>query len=209
MATPSLECAKWANHGAPGCIFLLYPQPAPAFPLNRPCLCYDGCQMAESITTAESSLGYKVVRYWVPVIVMLALMYWFSTDALSGENTRGIIETVLSWFGYRASPRQLTRINYFVRKGAHFTEYAILAALLFRAFRADSPLRWRLRWSVYSLGVALVWAALDELHQSFTRTRGGSVYDSLLDSSGAFFMLVGIAIVSRRSDKAVTRAAHQ
>jgi VanZ family protein len=154
--------------------------------------------MAESITTAESSLGYKIVRYWVPVIIMLVLMYWFSTDALSGENTRGIIQTVLSWFGYRVSPRQLTRINYIVRKSAHVTEYAILAALLFRAFRADSQLRWRLRWSVYSLIVVLVWAALDELHQSFTRTRGGSVYDSLLDSSGALVMLVAIALVSKR-----------
>lgn len=163
--------------------------------------------MAESITTAQSSFGHKVVRYWLPVAGMLVLMYWFSTDALSGENTRGIIESILSWFGYHASPRRLTRINYFVRKGAHFTEYAILAALLFRAFRADSPVRWRLRWSVYSLGVALVWAAIDELHQSFTRTRGGSVYDSLLDSSGALFMLIGIAIVNRGRENAIKEAA--
>ncbi|MFY9607201.1 MAG: VanZ family protein [Blastocatellia bacterium] len=165
--------------------------------------------MAESITTAQSSFAYKVVRYWLPVVAMLLLMYWFSTDALSGENTRGIIESILSWFGYHASPKQLTRINYFVRKGAHFTEYAILAALLFRAFRADSPLRWRLRWSVYSLGVALVWAALDELHQGFTRTRGGSVYDSLLDSSGALFMLIGITIVSRGREKAINEATNR
>lgn len=165
--------------------------------------------MAESIPIVESSLGYKIVRYWLPVVVMLGLMYWFSTDALSGENTRGIIETVLSWFGYRASPRQLTRFNYFVRKSAHFTEYAILAALLFRAFRADSLLRWRLRWSIYSFAVALVWAAVDELHQSFTRTRGGSVYDSLLDSSGALFMLIGIAIVSGTREKSSAAVANR
>jgi VanZ family protein len=42
------------------------------------------------------------------------------------------------------------------------------------------------------------WALLDELHQTFTRTRGGSIWDSLLDSSGALFMLIAISIVARR-----------
>ena len=155
-------------------------------------------QMAENITTAESSLGYKVARYWLPVAGMLALMYWFSTDALSGENTRGIIEAVLSWFGYHPGNRTLFKINYFVRKCAHFTEYAVLAALLFRAFRADSAYRWRLKWALYSLAVIAGWAALDEWHQSFTRTRGGSIWDSLLDSSGGLFSLLIIAVFSTK-----------
>lgn len=154
--------------------------------------------MAESITTAESSLRFKVVRYWLPVVGMLAVMYWFSTDALSGENTRGIIETVLSWFGYHPPGRTLTRINYFVRKSAHFTEYAILAALLFRAFRADSSYRWRLSWALYSLAVIVSWAALDEWHQTLTRTRGGSIWDSLLDASGGLVSLLIITLFSLR-----------
>jgi VanZ family protein len=154
--------------------------------------------MAESITTAGSSFGYKIVRYWLPVIGMLALMYWFSTDALSGENTRGMIEAVLSWFGYHPGNKTLFRINYFVRKSAHFIEYAVLAALLFRAFRADSGYRWRLKWVIYSLAIVMSWAVLDEWHQSFTRTRGGSIPDSLLDSSGGLFSLVIITLVSSR-----------
>ena len=42
------------------------------------------------------------------------------------------------------------------------------------------------------------WALLDELHQSFTKKRGGSIWDSLLDSSGALFMLIAISIVARK-----------
>lgn len=154
--------------------------------------------MADSITTAESSLGYKIVRYWLPVIGMLVLMYWFSTDALSGENTRGMIEAVLSWFGYHPRNKSLLRINYFVRKCAHFTEYAALAALLFRAFRADSAYRWRLKWAIYSLAIVMSWAVLDEWHQRFTHTRSGSLPDSLLDSSGGLFSLVIITLFSLR-----------
>jgi VanZ family protein len=115
---------------------------------------------------------------------------------LSGENTRGIIEAVLSWFGYHPGKRVLFKINYFVRMGAHFTEYAVLAVLLFRAFRADSACRWRFKWALYSLAVIVGWALLDEWHQTFTRTRGGSIWDSLLDASGGLFSLLIITVFS-------------
>jgi VanZ family protein len=141
---------------------------------------------------------------------MLAVMCWFSTDALSGENTRGILETVLSWtvlswFGYHPGNRALLAINSFVRKCMHFTEYAVLAALLFRAFRADAAYRWRLKWALYSLAVIVSWAALDEWHQTFTHTRGGSIWDSLLDTSGGSFALVIITLFSLRSTHAPER----
>jgi VanZ family protein len=84
---------------------------------------------------------------------------------------------------------------------AHFVEYAVLAGLLFRAFRAGSIMRWRMRWAVYSFAIVVSWALLDELHQRFTYTRGGSIYDSLLDSSGALFMLVVIWLFSNRRNR--------
>lgn len=154
--------------------------------------------MAESITTARSSLATKIVKYWLPVLVMIGAMYYASTDMFSGENTRGVIEKLVLWLRPHTSERALLKINYFVRKAAHFIEYAILAALLFRAFRADSFQRWQLRWALYSFLTIVCWALLDEYHQSFTRTRGGSVRDSLLDCSGALFMLIVIALFNRR-----------
>ena len=162
--------------------------------------------MAENITTAGSSLATKIFKYWLPVLFMIGAMYYASTDVFSGDNTRNVIEKIVLWLRPHTSAHALMKINYFARKMAHFTEYAILAALLFRAFRADSILRWRLRWAAYSFLMALGWALLDEFHQRFTRTRGGSIYDSLLDSSGALFMLVMIALFSfRKKSKARSR----
>jgi VanZ family protein len=192
----STESAAAKNKGLPLHVPLLSPNLLPPSDQTVDVFAMMDVQMAENITTAETSLGYKVARYWLPVVGMLVLMYWFSTDALSGENTRGIIEAVLSWFGYHPGNKSLFKINYFVRKSAHFTEYAVLAALLFRAFRADSACRWRLKWALYSLAVIVSWAGLDEWHQSFTRTRGGSMWDSLLDSSGGLFSLLIIAVFS-------------
>ncbi|HEX8185836.1 MAG TPA: VanZ family protein [Blastocatellia bacterium] len=154
--------------------------------------------MAESITTAESSLATKIIKYWLPVLVMIGAMYYASTDVFSGENTRGVIEKLVMWLRPHTTERGLIKINYLVRKAAHFIEYAMLAGLLFRAFRADSFVRWRLRWALYSFLIVVCWALLDEYHQSFTRTRGGSIRDSMLDCSGALFMLVVIALFNRR-----------
>ena len=154
--------------------------------------------MAESITTVESSLATKIIKYWLPVLLMIGAMYYASTDMFSGENTRGVIEKLILWLRPHTSERGLIKINYFVRKAAHFIEYAILAALLFRAFRADSFSRWRFRWALYSFLIVICWALLDEYHQSFTHKRGGSIRDSALDCSGALFMLLVIALFNRR-----------
>src|SRR5215216_134368 len=154
--------------------------------------------MAENITTAGSSFAMKILRYWLPVLIMIGAMYYASTDVFSGENTRGVIEKLVLWLRPHTSERGLIKINYFVRKAAHFIEYAMLAALLFRAFRADSFLRWRFRWALYSFLIVICWALLDEYHQSFTHTRGGSIRDSMLDCSGALFMLLMIALINKR-----------
>ena len=155
--------------------------------------------MSESINAVRAPMTIRIVKYWLPVAAMLAVMYYFSTDVFSADNTRSIIEKIFLWFVPHASKHAMATLNYAVRKSAHFTEYAILGAFVFRAFRADAPMRWRLRWAVYSFLAAGTWALLDEFHQTLTRTRGGSVWDVLVDSSGALFALIMIAVISRHS----------
>ncbi len=152
-------------------------------------------------TPASSTLSTRFVKYWLPVGVMLGAMYYFSTDVFSGENTRGIVETVLGWIVGHASQHTIARMNHLVRKSAHFIEYAVLASLLFRAFRADSRFAFRLRWFIYSLMIIAAWSLLDELHQTLTRKRGGSIYDSMLDASGGLFALLVIWLLSLRKKR--------
>ena len=154
--------------------------------------------MVENLTTAGSSLGTKFLKYWFPVLLMIGLMYWASTDVFSGENTRSVLTQIVLWLRPHTSDRQLLRINFIVRKMAHFTEYAVLAMLLYRAFRAEAAERWHWRWAAGAFGIVFCWALLDEYHQTLTHTRGGSIYDSLLDCSGALFMLAIIALSSLR-----------
>ncbi|HUK90899.1 MAG TPA: VanZ family protein, partial [Blastocatellia bacterium] len=138
-----------------------------------------------------------------------------STDVFSGENTRGAIETIARWLWPHISRATINELNHYVRKAAHFTEYAVFAALVFRAMRADSPLRWKMSWFAGSFLIVATWSLLDELHQAFTRTRGASIYDSMLDSTGGLFALLLITLVAKirtrpaqiEADKWSTQAA--
>lgn len=153
----------------------------------------------QDIAESRGPVAIRILKYWVPVAIMLAAMFYFSTDRLSNEHTETLVGKVLMWLAVYVSEPVLATVNFVVRKTAHFIEYAILGALLFRAFRADDPLRWRFKWAAYSLISAGSWAALDEFHQTFTRTRSGSPLDSLLDASGALFVLIVIAFYKRRT----------
>ncbi len=153
--------------------------------------------------SANSALSTQRSKlfYWLPPIIWMAAIFSFSTDAFSGENTGSLFYKILHAIIPSLTPEQFQPIHFFIRKASHFTEYGILALTLFRAFRAGSSVRWNWRWAVYSLVTVAAYALLDEFHQTFTLTRGGSIYDSLLDISGgvtALLLLWGIR--SRRKD---------
>lgn len=65
---------------------------------------------------------------------------------------------------------------------AHFTEYAILASLLYTALRFDNS-RTRSAW--LALALASGYAVTDEFHQSFVPLRTPDPLDWLTDTAGA------------------------
>ena len=70
-----------------------------------------------------------------------------------------------------------------LRKGAHMTEFGLLAVLWARALRA----LWSARPRVACAGgatIALAWAVVDELHQTTVPGRHGTPVDVLIDSAG-------------------------
>jgi VanZ family protein len=75
--------------------------------------------------------------------------------------------------------------DFLYRKVAHMVEYAVLAALLWRASRGTWVLRPGLLF-FFSFSLAVLYAASDEWHQSFVPGRGPSAVDVLIDGVGAF-----------------------
>ena len=132
------------------------------------------------------------LKYWLPVVAWMIFIFIGSTDLLSAEHTSRFIGPFLRWFAPDVSDATVASVQLVVRKCAHLTEYAILAALLFRAFRQSQPRVGRAL--AISFALAAVYAALDEFHQSYVASRTGSPWDVLIDCVGA---LAGVLIYWR------------
>jgi VanZ family protein len=141
------------------------------------------------------------IHHWLPPLLWMAAMFSFSTDAFSADHTG----SRLLWFLHLVYPAitqyQYQWVHFLTRKAAHVAEYAILAWLWWRAFRADSKLRWQWRWAGQAFAIVAVWALLDEWHQTFTTSRTGSPYDSLLDMSGGLMALLVIWRVQKKHSR--------
>ena len=81
-------------------------------------------------------------------------------------------------------------IHAVTRKIAHLTEYALLGLLAARAFRGSPREGLRARWFLAALALVVVYALVDEYHQSFVPSRTGSIYDSLIDMTGGLAALL-------------------
>jgi VanZ family protein len=119
----------------------------------------------------------------------MAGIYYLGSDRGSSEHSSGVLE----WLFPQLTKAQLDIVNQWVRKGGHFTAYALLGLLNVRAASLGWPARTRLLLAAAFLA-AVGWAAVDEFHQSFSPSRGASVWDVLLDATG---VLAGIFLYTR------------
>jgi VanZ family protein len=142
------------------------------------------------------------LKYWLPLQIWLAVIFVGSTNLMSAEHTSRYIVPFLLWLKPGMSPQTIWVILVVMRKCAHVTEYAILALLMWRAVRSVPAFSMKMSMS---LGAALlgcaVFAASDEFHQSFVKSRTPSVGDVLLDVGGALVGLLIGASLARRSAK--------
>ena len=136
----------------------------------------------------------RVNRY-LPLVVWIIVISIASTSEFSGANTSRIIRPLVLWLFPETSEATLQTIHFVVRKLAHFTEYAVLGFLAARAFSTSSVRSLKRRWFLIALFLIVMYALLDEYHQSFVPSRTASIYDSMIDSIGG---VAGLLIYARR-----------
>lgn len=105
------------------------------------------------------------------LIAWMLLIFFASGDSSSGEHSGSILRALFAFFGLPLSEG----LHFWLRKGAHFTEYAILFGLW----------RWNTGKDGLSLLLSILYAASDEWHQAFVPHRGPSPWDVGVDSLGA------------------------
>jgi VanZ family protein len=133
---------------------------------------------------------------WLPTLLWLCVLAFFSTDTFSAEHTGSLLMKVLHALFGGVSAHRFQQIHFFIRKAAHFGSYGLLGALAFFSWRATLPARprWTLRWSALSLMLVIAAASMDEFHQSFVSSRTSSLRDVALDFVGALFFQTIIAL---------------
>ena len=134
-----------------------------------------------------------VSRYF-PLIAWLVFISFASSDNLNAGNTSRIIGPLILWLFPSTSPETLAVVNVITRKIAHFTEYAILGFLAARAFRTSPRPAISQRWFLICATIVIVYALLDEYHQSFVPSRTASIFDSFIDMAGGLTALLWTAL---------------
>ena len=124
------------------------------------------------------------LHYWIPAIVVAALISLFSTHYFSGEETARLIVPVLHWLFPGASPHMLRLMHIGIRKLAHITEFGLFSITVFHGIRAGRS-GWSFKWALATLFIAVGYASLDEWHQSFVPLREPRVRDVAIDAFGA------------------------
>lgn len=138
----------------------------------------------------------RFVSHYLPLLVWLAFISFASSDNFSASNTSRIIGPLILRLFPNTSPETLAVIHFIVRKIAHFTEYAILGFLAARAFRTSPRPAINQRWFLICLTLIIVYALMDEYHQTFVPSRTPSIYDSMIDVTGG---LIALLIVRKRT----------
>ncbi len=135
-------------------------------------------------------------RFWKLGLALLAtaLWLWFiyarsAQSAVVSDRESGAVLELLR--------KLVPFVNMLlVRKLAHFTEYAVLGALLWLDWRLLG--RGRL---LLPLGAGLLFAAADEFLQTFIPGRSGEVLDVLLDFSGVLAAVLLARLIRNRKEK--------
>jgi VanZ family protein len=113
------------------------------------------------------------VDLWLPPVLLMGLIWFFSAQPS--------LDSGLGW------------IDAVGRKLIHFGEYALLSFLWWRLLRTSMPDR---RAALAALLVSSLYAATDEVHQSFVDGRHGTPVDWAIDTAGA--AATAFAVTARR-----------
>ena len=140
----------------------------------------------------------------VLVIAWMAVIFLFSAqDATeSSQTSQSVSYRIAKWqsqlFGEEKTEEELLGqaegMQLVIRKGAHMSEYALLAILLASHLGCYSFSR--KKTLLLALGLSACYAASDEFHQIFVPGRAGRFTDVCIDSIGSlagilFFIGIG------------------
>lgn len=156
----------------------------------------------------------KKIILWTLLFSWMGVIFLFSTQdgMASGQLSSGFLHRFVLFFlpkTVAADTDLVHALEFVVRKGAHMTEYGILAILALAQLKTYFPWNFRksmkisdnflsgertghrrtlLRYPLFQFLIAIffvfLYACTDEFHQTFVSGRSGQFRDVLIDTTG-------------------------
>lgn len=147
---------------------------------------------------------------WILIISCMATIFAFSSQeaTTSDKTSSSFIAAVVRFFDTdnSLSSQQMEKIvedmTVIVRKGAHFSVYALLGLLIALLLSQYGILGWR--QLVFSVAAAFLYACSDEFHQTFVKGRSGELRDVGIDTAGALcgaLLVIALTALVKRIHK--------
>lgn len=166
----------------------------------------------------QKQLAIRLLSF-VPTLFLLSLIFGFS--AQSGEES-GSLSFQISLFLVRLiSPflpastseavlyERAELIHFFVRKAAHMSEYFLLALSLQLPLAAWFSQRFTRKARILAgFFLTVLFASIDEFHQTFVPGRSGNFTDVCIDSTGAALASLLLLLVYILGQKRSVKKAH-
>ncbi len=143
-------------------------------------------------TERNSRLGW--LWSFGPLFVWMGFIFYLSSGSGSASETSRIIGPLIKFLFPSVEEATLQMIHGLIRKAAHVTEYAILAALAARAVLSSRTAWIRQSWPLIPFVLVVLTASADEYNQSFNPQRTGTAWDVLIDIAGGTLALVLIGV---------------
>ena len=135
---------------------------------------------------------------WILSLILILVI--FSNSAASGEVSSGLSLKIAMplhrWLSSSGAVLSLDQVHFLVRKGAHFSEYALLGLILMAAFRFQ---RWPWMTRAITLAPCFLIPSVDEGIQRFSAGRSCQLSDMLIDMTGLFCGMIVMRRIRRQT----------
>ena len=141
------------------------------------------------------------LRRYGPVMIWVSIILLLGSNPGSMSETSRFIGPLLHFLFPNSPEATIALIHGYIRKSAHFFEYAVLAVLTARALAQSSVATLKRYSYALALILVLIVASIDEFHQSYETSRTSSPYDVLIDVTGgaaALLILYSATVLMRR-----------
>ncbi len=135
------------------------------------------------------------LRVFLFILIVLWAILVFNFSNQKGEESSALSRKLIEFF--IKDENIINLVEPYVRKAAHFSEYALGGMLFILLF---STYEWTDKKKLLiSIPLGIWYATTDEIHQLMVSERNGSLFDIYIDSlgfaTGALFMLLIIKII--------------